>query len=105
MGDDIDAPADEAAPHHWRDLGALEAAPPLPEGVKPLKDFVLAPDALDRRLTMTGVVFPDQGAELQKQLQAGQRLVSPRGDLWRWDGFSASADAPSQAAARLTQRV
>jgi chromosome segregation protein len=104
LGDDLQAPLDEAAPHHWRDLGAFDAAPPLPEGVKPLKDFVLAPDALDRRLTMTGVVFPDQGAALQKQLQAGQRLVSPRGDLWRWDGFSASADAPSQAAARLTQR-
>jgi chromosome segregation protein len=103
LGDDLQAPLDEAAPHHWRDLGAFESAP-LPEGVKPLKDFVLAPEALDRRLTMTGVVFPDQGAKLQKHLKAGQRLVSPRGDLWRWDGYAASADAPSQAAARLTQR-
>jgi chromosome segregation protein len=53
---------------------------------------------------MTGVVFPDQGAALQKDLKPGQRLVSPRGDLWRWDGYAASADAPSPAAARLTQR-
>ncbi len=104
LGDDLQAPLDEAAPHHWRDLGTFDAVAPLPDGVKPLKDFVLAPDALDRRLTMTGVVFPDQGAAIQKLLKAGQRLVSPRGDLWRWDGFSASADAPSQAAARLTQR-
>jgi chromosome segregation protein len=104
LGDDLQAPLDEAAPHHWRDLGAFDSADPLPDGVKPLKDFVLAPEALDRRLTMTGVVFPDQGAKLQQHLKAGQRLVSPRGDLWRWDGFSASADAPSQAAARLTQR-
>jgi chromosome segregation protein len=49
-------------------------------------------------------VFPDQGAALQAQLYAGQRLVSARGDLWRWDGYAASADAPSPAAARLTQR-
>jgi chromosome segregation protein len=104
LGDDLQAPLDEAAPHHWRDLGAFDTTLPLPVGAKPLKDFVLAPSALDRRLGMTGVVFPDQGAVLQAHLQPGQRLVSPRGDLWRWDGFAASADAPSQAAARLTQR-
>src|SRR6185503_17080696 len=43
-------------------------------------------------------------ASLQNELHAGQRLVSPRGDLWRWDGYSASADAPSAAAVRLEQR-
>ena len=63
-----------------------------------------APGALYRRLAMTGVVFPDQGKALQGALKPGQRLVSPRGDLWRWDGYSASADAPSAAAVRLSQR-
>jgi chromosome segregation protein len=104
LGDDLQAPLDEAAPHHWRDLGDFEASFELPEGAKPLKEFVRAPRALDRRLNMTGVVFPDQGAMLQTALKPGQRLVSPRGDLWRWDGYAASADAPSPAAARLTQR-
>ncbi len=104
LGDDLQAPLDEAAPHHWRDLGAFDAARPLPEESKPLKEFVAAPPALDRRLLMTGVVFPDRGAALQNQLHPGQRLVSARGDLWRWDGYAASADAPSPAAARLTQR-
>src|SRR6185312_11974432 len=104
LGDDLQAPLDEAAPHHWRDLGQFDAALPLPDGSKALKEFVAAPPALDRRLLMTGVVFPDQGARLQNQLHPGQRLVSARGDLWRWDGYAASADAPSPAAARLTQR-
>jgi len=104
LGDDLHAPLDEAAPHHWRDLGAYDETAPLPDGAKALKEFVLAPAALDRRLTMTGVVFPDQGAALQAMLRPGQRLVSARGDLWRWDGYAASADAPSPAAARLTQR-
>ena len=104
LGDDLQAPLDEAAPHHWRDLGDFDASFPLPDGARPLKDFVRAPAALDRRLVMTGVVFPDRGAALQKDLKPGQRLVSPRGDLWRWDGYAASADAPSPAAARLTQR-
>jgi chromosome segregation protein len=103
LGDEINAPLDEAAPLRWRDLGELEAAP-LPEQVQPLSSFVDAPAALARRLSMTGVVFPDQGASLQAQLQAGQRLVSARGDLWRWDGYTASAEAPSSAAIRLEQR-
>ena len=104
LGDDLQAPLDEASPHHWRDLGLLDATPPLPVGSKPLSDFVEAPPALARRLAMTGLVFPDQGATLQAQLQPGQRLVTARGDLWRWDGFAASADAPSPAAIRLSQR-
>jgi chromosome segregation protein len=104
LGDDLQAPLDNSSPHHWRDLGKYDHNLPLPAGAKPLSEFVQAPAALDRRLAMTGLVFPDQGAELQKQLQPGQTLVSARGDLWRWDGFTASADAPSVTAQRLAQR-
>jgi len=104
LGDELQSPLDEAAPRHWRDLGPFDVDAPLPEGVRPLSEFVKAPAALARRLGMTGVVFPDQGAALQSGLKPGQRLVSPRGDLWRWDGYRASADAPSAAAVRLAQR-
>jgi chromosome segregation protein len=104
LGDDLQAPLDNSSPHHWLDLGAFDFDPALPEGSKPLSDFVKAPAALNRRLAMTGLVFPDQGATLQNQLKPGQRLVSARGDLWRWDGFVASADAPSVSAVRLSQR-
>jgi len=104
LGDDLQAPLDNSSPHHWRDLGAFEFDARLPSGTKPLSDFVKAPPALARRLAMTGLVFPDQGAGLQSQLKPGQRLVSARGDLWRWDGFVASADAPSVSAVRLAQR-
>src|SRR6185312_7382351 len=86
------------------DLGGFDADVPLPGGTKPLTEFVRAPGALGRRLAMTGLVFPDQGAALQKDLKPGQRLVSARGDLWRWDGYVASAEAPSPAAVRLAQR-
>ncbi|MCL6499077.1 MAG: hypothetical protein K6U07_03515 [Firmicutes bacterium] len=37
-------------------------------------------------------------------LKPGQRLVSREGDLWRWDGFAAAADAPSAAARRLAEK-
>ncbi|HEY2032529.1 MAG TPA: chromosome segregation protein SMC [Rhizomicrobium sp.] len=104
LGDDLQSPLDEASPHHWRNLGALTDAPALPDGVQPLSKFVEAPEALARRLSMTGVVFHDQGSKLQAELKPGQRLVSARGDVWRWDGYSASAEAQSQAAMRLAQR-
>ncbi|MCP5410890.1 MAG: AAA family ATPase [Alphaproteobacteria bacterium] len=104
LGEDLQAPLDDSSPHHWRDLGTFDFDPVLPDGCKPLSQFVQAPAALARRLAMTGLVFPDQGAALQKQLKPGQCLVSARGDLWRWDGFVASADAPSASAIRLAQR-
>ncbi len=109
LGEDLHAPLDDTSPHHWRDLGSLDEGgfdfdPRLPEGAKALTEFVKAPGALGRRLAMTGLVFPDQGAALQGQLKPGQSLVSARGDLWRWDGYVASADAPSPAAVRLSQR-
>ena len=103
LGDDLEAPLDEAAPHYWRDLGDVEL-PSLPEGVERLGLHVDAPHALARRLAMTGVVAEDAGKALQAELKPGQRLVTLRGGLWRWDGYSASADAPSPAAVRLAQR-
>ena len=74
LGDDLRAPLDEAAPAHWRDLGdfAGVAGDPraLPDGAQPLSKFVVAPTALSRRLDMTGVVFPDQGATSVRGTQA-----------------------------------
>jgi chromosome segregation protein len=104
LGDELQAPLDEASPRHWRDLADDAELAPLPGDVHPLAAYVSGPHAMARRLAMTGVVFPDQGAALQALLKPGQRLVSPRGDLWRWDGYRASADAPSAAAVRLEQR-
>ena len=104
LGDDLDVPADEAAPVHWRTLEALSDAPALPGGVTPLSAHVDAPAALARRLAQVGIVDREQGKALQSQLRTGQRLVSKAGDLWRWDGFTAAADAPTAAAQRLAER-
>jgi chromosome segregation protein len=104
LGDELQDPLDEASPRHWRDLADYSDPVSLPVGARPLSYFVTGPHAMSRRLAMTGVVFPDQGAALQAELKPGQRLVSPRGDLWRWDGYRASADAPSASAVRLEQK-
>jgi chromosome segregation protein len=103
LGDDLDAPVDPSSPMHWmRTAGSGD--PALPEGVVPLASHVKAPAELARRLAQIGVVVRDKGARLAASLQAGQRLVSREGDLWRWDGFVAAAHAPSGAARRLAQR-
>ena len=104
LGDDIEASSDEGAPMHWRGLPPLESAVKLPGDATPLSKHVDAPPALARVLSHVGVVSRGVGAALQSQLQPGQRLVSREGDVWRWDGFVAAADAPSAAAKRLAER-
>ncbi|WP_421708464.1 chromosome segregation protein SMC [Algihabitans sp.] len=105
LGDDLLQPTDEAAPVHWETLPALAQPPALPQGVRPLTEAVQGAPALARRLSQVGVVTDAaQGARLQSQLAPGQRLVSREGALWRWDGLTAKADAPTAAAVRLAQK-
>ncbi|WP_128254742.1 chromosome segregation protein SMC [Falsirhodobacter deserti] len=101
LGDDLRAEETEGV-SGWALLSDLDAD--VPEGATPLSDHVTAPHVLARRLGRIGVVDTGQGAALQARLRPGQRLVSLKGDLWRWDGFRAAAgDMPSAAAMRLRQ--
>ena len=104
LGDDLQASTDADAPVHWRTLPQPDDSAPLPEGAAPLADMVRAPEALAARLAQTGVVAEADGARLQAALRTGQRLVSREGSLWRWDGFSVAAEAPTAAARRLEAR-
>ncbi|ARE41000.1 Chromosome partition protein smc [Rhodovulum sp. P5] len=106
LADDLRAPeAGNDAASGWVTLRPYDTPQPLPEGVTPLSAHMSVPAVLLRRITQIGLV-PDAatGTRLQVLLKPGQRLVSPAGDLWRWDGFRAGAeDAPSAAALRLQQ--
>ncbi len=103
LGDDLDAPLDGKAPIHW--AGAEHAGDPsLPDGVDALFAHVQAPPALHRRLKQIGLVTRTQAAALRPFLKPGQRLVTREGDLWRWDGFTMAANAPSAAARRLAEK-
>ncbi|QDZ00528.1 chromosome segregation protein SMC [Nitratireductor mangrovi] len=104
LGEDLDIPLDRGAPVHWGDMEPDEGDAALPHGARPLIDVVRAPRQLARRLAQIGVVEDADGPRLQKALAPGQRLVSREGALWRWDGFTASADAPTAAAQRLAQK-
>ena len=105
LADDLRAPdVDADGPSGWAYLPAYSTVQPLPEGITPLTAHVSVPDVLNRRMSQIGLVDADDGTRLQPLLLPGQRLVSPEGDLWRWDGFRAWAeDAPSAAALRLQQ--
>jgi len=103
LGDDLDAALDAKAPSYWG--GAEAPAPTWPEGAEPLAPLVKAPPALAARLSHVAVVARADGDRLQAALKPGMRLVSKEGDLWRWDGFVARADAPRPAAVRLEQRT
>ncbi len=104
LGDDLDAPADPSAPMRWMGAAADPSDPALPNGVAALATKVQAPAELARRLAQIGIVSRTDGPALAALLKPGQRLVSPEGDLWRWDGFAASAHAPTGAARRLAER-
>jgi chromosome segregation protein len=104
LGDDLEVAANDKAAAHWGALGENGADAPLPDNVASLAQFVSGAPRLTRRLSQIGLVSQADGAELQKALKPGQRLVSLEGDLWRWDGYCAAADAPVAAAQRLAQR-
>ncbi len=106
-GDDLRAsvvgPGD-GAETGWSDLPPYDGPQSLPDGVEPIAPHVEGPALLTRRLQQIGLVDAAQAARMQPRLLPGQVLVSTEGDLWRWDGFRASAGtAPSAAALHLKQ--
>lgn len=104
LGEDLDVPLDRSAPVHWGESQVQPSDAALPEGIKSLASVVRAPSQLARRLAQIGIVEAADGRRLQALLAPGQRLVSRDGALWRWDGLTASADAPTAAAQRLAQK-
>ncbi|HMQ57554.1 MAG TPA: chromosome segregation SMC family protein, partial [Rhizobiaceae bacterium] len=104
LGEDLELSTDRNAPAFWAEVEPADADPALPQGAARLADFVDAPAALARRLAQTGVVEAGDGARLQPLLRPGQRLVARDGAMWRWDGVTVRADAPTPAAQRLAQK-
>ncbi|HKK29640.1 MAG TPA: chromosome segregation SMC family protein, partial [Alphaproteobacteria bacterium] len=104
LGDDVAASLNTADPLHWRDGVEADSADP-PPGCEALAPFVIAPDALAARLAQV-FIAPDATAAIAAaaSLGPGQRIVTPEGGLWRWDGYTALAGAPTAGAQRLAQQ-
>ena len=92
-----------------RKSGAVTLPLPCPVdqrmGAQRLADLVKAPPELRSALEHVWLIDRERGGALQTSLQSGEALVSREGDLWRWDGFTATAEAPQPAAKRLAQRA
>ncbi|WP_090742299.1 chromosome segregation protein SMC [Paracoccus tibetensis] len=105
LGDDLSAGLTQDGTG-WHALPPLADPAPLPEDAQPLAPHVRAPEALARRLSQTGLARDAaHAAALQPLLHPGQRLVTPAGDLVRWDGMRIMAGEASGAAALHLQKV
>ncbi len=106
LGEDLAASTNSSAPIHWSgNTNNSSNLTPLPPGTKPLSDYVTGPSALAKRLEQLAVAKDSKvGAVVAKELKQGQRLVALDGGFWRWDGFTASSDAPVPATIRLEHR-
>lgn len=104
IGDELEAPVNEAASAYWRTLDGGKFSQGFPAGIPTLDQFVTGHPALKARLSQIAVVDASDGAGMQGELKPGQRLVTRDGDLWRWDGYTRKAGAKTAAAARLEQR-
>jgi len=104
LGEDLEASSDNGAPIYWDKTNEATTDAKLPDIATPISQFISGETLLNRRLEQIGIVSKTDGKRLMPSLKTGQSLVSIEGDLWRWDGFVAKADAPTAAANRLSQR-
>jgi len=104
LGDELYHSLDEKSDIHWKKISLNGDSQNLPQGIEPLSKYVTGSEVLTQRLNQTGIVTKEEGNKLLSQLCYGQRLVSKKGDIWRWDGLIVSAGAPGSAAERLGQR-
>ncbi|GEB03126.1 hypothetical protein GRO01_07020 [Gluconobacter roseus NBRC 3990] len=106
LADGLDAslaPDTTPADRRWRALDRMGVTE-LPS-CRALSTLIEAPEALMRCLDAAFLLEDEAaGPRLQKALHPGQVLVGRSGALWRWDGFTRSADAPDAGAVRLEQR-
>lgn len=100
LGEALTASTDSEAALCWRDIvpASAEIDSPLPAVATALTNFVRAPQFMQRALAQIGLVSPQIGEKLQQDLRPGQILVSKEGALWRWDGFTKTAQAPDNFA-------
>jgi chromosome segregation protein len=101
LGDTLMASTQSDAPMHWSDASSV-VAPYFPVDVRPLAQFIRAPDSLKTALAFIGYVESDDiGERAARELSAGQSIVSKNGSYWRFDGLRMRPNSVDRAALRL----
>jgi chromosome segregation protein len=104
LGDGINGALETAADASWQSADEAGTGA-LPDGCKVLAAQVEGPAELTARLIATGVVDDiETGDRLSVSLKPGQRLVTRKGDLWRWDGYRRKSGKQASGAIRLEQQ-
>jgi len=85
------------SPIEWRSIKQRELKL-LPKNIKNLEKITKGVNVVSNILKSTGIVTnKEEGDKLQNYLKPGQQLVSVKGDLWRWDGYTHTAEAETPA--------
>ena len=77
----------------------------LQEKLTPILKKIKTSKILSTSLRGVGIVENEKEAyDLQKTLSFGQSITTPKGGLWRWDGYVQKPEAKSSFVKRLTLR-
>ncbi len=110
LGDDLSAPlvaaGDTTARRGWVERPDPPVSCGLPDGTRTLAGMVGNAGRMGVRLAQIGVVDDAETARtLQPRLAPGQRLTTPHGGLWRWDGYFEDVGQENAASLRMRNRA
>ena len=105
LGDDLLAGTDPDAPRFWREStpAGLRRAAARARGRS--SSWSARRPCCIARLSQIGLAAPRWLLPRNAMLKPGQRLVSPDGGLWRWDGFVRAPGSEDGAAARVRHHL
>jgi len=103
FSDELIASINEEQSSYWRIIDLKENSE-FPDYVKKFSSFIKAPENLKKKLEFIGFIEDKSNiTELQNNLNPGQVLVSPLGEVWRWDGYVSKGKQNSSTKAILEQ--
>ena len=106
LADDLGLPLDAGERGYWP-AGFTPAQPPQPPQTgTPLTQFVSGPKVIEQALAGVAVTEDaEAAAKAHASLLPGQALVSPQGQLWRWDGLIRNGRQDASERIRQRQRL
>ena len=109
LGESLSAPViknvDQNKDNFWLEGFLSKENVKLPKFCKPISESLNNHKILKNSLKGVGLVDTfDKAFELQKDLGYGQALTTPKGGVWRWDGYVELPNGKNSFANRLVQK-